>query len=442
MRHFHATVSAKFLLLCLCVHLSGGCTSNDLVTTPKPKVMVAKPRVQTIRRSLEFTGNTGAYETVMIKARVKGFLEEIKFQDGADVKAGDVLYVIDQEPFKVKVKEAEAAVELAKAMQLEADAQMASGQAELKNAQVQLARAQAAGDAVAAAEVDERQAGLGIAEAKISAATAVRASADAQLMAAEAALAEAKLELGYTEVRAPIDGQVEKTQVDVGNLVGASETTHLTTVERSDPIYVYFTISESVLLQFQKWRDEGRLKAPTSVEERQKLEVLLGLGNDHNYPFRGTFDYADPFINQTTGTKLVRAKFDNPNRSIPLGAFVRVSLPLFPEEATLVDEVAVGRDDAGSYVLVVDDNGTVERRAVEVGEVYKRMRIIESGLGPEDRVVVNGLQRARPGGEVEPVEQEMLDPDNDQPAAEAPADTPAEPAPAAEAADSSSSNNG
>lgn len=394
--------------LCLLLVTFAGCASNEFVPSPPPEVDVAHPLKQTITRSLEFTGTTEAFKTVEIQARVKGFLESIEFDEGdGEVQAGDLLYVIEKEPFEVKVAQATAAVKLAQAEQLSAKAQLASTQADQRNAEMQLARTRGAGAAVTQADIDNRVADLAIATASVDGAKAAQVSADSQLAAAQAALAEARLDLSYTEVRSPISGRVGRTLVDVGNLVGANETTHLTTVVQYDPIYAYYTISEAVLLQWKKWQREGLVESSPSNKIDEAREIFLGLANEEGFPHKGKGSYADLGVDASSGTFLVRAVFDNEDESIPDGAFVRIRVPLFPEEALLVDEVAVGRDQAGPYVLAIGPEDKVERRSVALGPRYEGMRVIETGLTTDDRVIVNGLQRARPGLKVKLNEVEM-----------------------------------
>ncbi|QDU54496.1 Efflux pump periplasmic linker BepF [Aeoliella mucimassa] len=399
------------MVLALLVSPLSGCRKNKYIAPPPPEVDVATPVVQEIRRELEFTGSTTSFKTVKIEARVKGFLEEIRFQEGSNqIKKDDVLYIIDQEPFKVKVQQAQAALKVAEAMQSDADAQMASAKAEQKNAQTQLARSRAAGGAVTEAEIDEQVAAVGIADAKISAAEAARASADSQHTAAEAALAEAELDLEYTTVRSPIDGRITETLVDVGNLVGANEATHLATIVQNNPLYVYFNISESDILQWLEWQRQGLVAhRPEEMDER-KTPIKLALADEDDFPHEGYVDYADPVIDQSSGTLRVRAVFKNDDNAIPAGAFVRIRVPLFPEQAMLVDDPAVARDQAGPYVLVVGEDNKVERRSVKVGDRYQGMRVIYDGLSTDDRIVVNGLQYARPGREVAPQLTEMQQP--------------------------------
>lgn len=413
------------MLLTTVVALAGviGCGKNEYIAPPPPSVDVAHPVAETITRSLEFTGTTTPFETIEIQARVKGFLDKIKFEEGDDdIKKGDLLYVIDQEPFKVRVRQAEAAIELAKAGQLSAKAQLTSALAEEQNADLQLKRNRAAGGAVTAAEIDRLEAALKTARAEVEAAKAAQASADSQLSAAKAELSEAELDLSYTEVRSPIDGRVGRTLVDAGNLVGANETTHLTTVVRYDPIYADYNISEAVLLQWLEWTQDGRVESSPSREANKDRKVYLGLANEEGFPHEGRFDYAGLAVDESSGTFPIRAVFDNPGKIIPPGAFVRIQVPLFPEDVLLVDQAAIGRDQAGSYVLIVNKEQTVERRSVKLGERYQSMRVIESGLSADDLVVVNGLQWARPGGKVQVAEVNMPMP-TDGPVA-TPADAP------------------
>lgn len=390
-------------VVCLLATSIVGCGSNEYVQPPPPEVEVAHPLKQSITRSLEFTGTTEPFKTVNIQARVKGFLESIEFDEGDDkIQAGDLLYVIEKQPFEVKVAQAEAAIKLAKAAQLSAGAQLASTEADRKNAELQLARTRGAGAAVTQTDIDNRVAELATATAAVDGAKAAQASADSQLAAAEAALAEARLDLSYTEVRSPISGRVGETLVDVGNLVGANETTHLTTIVQYDPIYAYYTISESLLLQWKKWQREGLVESSPSKKIEEERDIFLGLANEEGFPHKGRGSYADLGVDESSGTFLVRAKFDNHDESIPPGAFVRIQVPLFPEEALLVDELAVSRDQAGPYVLAMEAESKVERRSVKLGSRFEGMRVIESGLTTDDLVVVNGLQRARPGLTVKP----------------------------------------
>jgi membrane fusion protein (multidrug efflux system) len=356
---------------------------------------------------------------VEIRARVEGFLQSIKFEEGKAVKKGDLLFVIDPRPFQAVLDQAEAAAELAAASLESAKAELERARAEVKNAEAQLSRAEqaiaASPGAVTREELDLRRTAVLTAKAVEDAARAAIASAHAQIAASEAAVTEAELNLSYTQVRSPIDGRAGRKLIDLGNLVGAGEQTLLTSVVRYDPIYAFFAVSESDLLQFTR---EALKQAPPGTSTRElKLDktIFLGLGDEKGFPHEGKADYADLAVDQSTGTYLVRGVFPNSDLLIPPGAFVRIQCPRQQIEATLIDQRAVGRDQSGAYLLVVDENNVVERRPVELGGKYNGMQAVSGEIGPEDRVIVNGLQRARPGAKVAPQE------------AEPPADAPPQP---------------
>ncbi len=382
-----------------------GCQSpNTYVPPPPPKVTVAHPVEKEVVDAAEYTGNTVAYEFVEIRARVKGFLQSVMFDPGTNVAADTQLYQIDPKPFQAAVDNAKAAVALAKAQVESAKADVEQAEAKARNAEAQYRRGyQAAqGGAVTAAELDDLRTLRDIAATQIDVAKAAVTSADASVESAEAVLRDAELNLGYTAVTSPIDGRVGRTLVDEGNLVGDGEPTHLTDVVRYDPIYAEFNISETDLLDFMK---RSRQQAepdmpPQEVTAEQVVE--LGLANEDGYPHKGHFEYAGLGIDESTGTYLVRAQFDNPDRVLVPGADVRVRLPLRKIKAILIPEEAVGRGQSGTYALVVSSKKIVERRAIELGDAYDGMRAVKKGLSLDDWVVVNGIQRATPGVEVTP----------------------------------------
>ena len=207
----------------------------------------------------------------------------------------------------------------------------------------------------------------------------------------------------------PIDGRAGRKLVDVGNLVGAGESTLLTNVIRYDPVYGFFTVSETDLLRFNRRQIEK--KTSSSADEEMKLDqkIFLGLGDEEGFPHEGKADYADLAVDQSTGTFLIRGVFPNPKRLIPPGAFIRVQLPRDEIEVLLIDERAIGQDQAGAYLLLVDPNDTVERRTVTLGGKYHGMVAVSGPIHPDDRVIVNGLQRARPGAKVAPQERQPAD---------------------------------
>lgn len=346
---------------------------NAYVPPPAPKVTVARPLRQNVVDYMEFTGNTQAVQSVNLPARVAGFLQAIKFQDGQHVKKDQLLFVIEPEPYKAKVKEAQAAIDGYKA---------SLNQAEIEYNRAKKLFAEKAGPDT---EVVKWQ--------------ATRDSTMASLESAKAQLEIAKINLGYTQVTAPFDGRMGRHQVDVGNVVGAAgQQTLLSTIIQEDPLYVYFTINERELLRIIK-AHEARHEDP-----RSKAPLEMGLSNAASYPFQGTLDYTDLGVDPQTGTMLLRGVFQNAKGNLLPGLFVRVRAPLESRDALLVPEAAVGVAQAGNYVLVVGDKNVVEQRPVTTGSVINAMTVIEKGLDGSESVIVNGLQRARAGGVVTPEE--------------------------------------
>jgi RND family efflux transporter MFP subunit len=348
---------------------------NRYVAPPPPKVTVATPAQQQVTPYIEATGNTTAINTVNLVARVAGFVQEIKYSDGDFVKKGTPLFVIEPEPYKLKLDEA-------KGSQDSAEAALKQSEAEFKRQ----------------ADLVSRQVST---PANYDKALAQRDSDRGNLEQAQSNTAQATLNFGYTTVLAPFDGVVTARQVSIGELVGVSSPTTLATIVQLDPIYVNFTISEREVL---KVREQARVRGLT-VEEMKKIPVEVGLQTESGFPHKGTLDYAAPNVDQSTGTLQVRGILQNPDRALLPGYFVRVRIPGPPRPALLVPETAVGSDQAGRYVLVVGKDGIVEQRKVEVGLLSDGMRAIDKGLEPADRVVVAGLLRAIPGQKVEPVTQ-------------------------------------
>jgi RND family efflux transporter MFP subunit len=324
---------------------------------------------------IEATGNTTAINTVNLVARVAGFVQEIKYSDGDFVKKGTPLFVIEPEPYKLKLDQA-------KGSQDSAEAALKQSEAEFKRQ----------------ADLVSRQVST---PANYDKALAQRDSDRGNLEQAQSNTAQATLNFGYTTVLAPFDGVVTARQVSIGELVGVSSPTTLATIVQLDPIYVNFTISEREVL---KVREQARVRGLT-VEEMKKIPVEVGLQTESGFPHKGTLDYAAPNVDQSTGTLQVRGILQNPDRALLPGYFVRVRIPGPPRPALLVPETAVGSDQAGRYVLVVGKDDIVEQRKVEVGLLSDGMRAIDKGLEPADRVVVAGLLRAIPGQKVEPVTQ-------------------------------------
>jgi RND family efflux transporter MFP subunit len=346
---------------------------NTYVPPPPAGVTVSKPLVKTVTTYAEFTGTTEAKESVEIRPRVEGYLKKILFTPSSYVKEGDLLFVIDPRPYEAKLKEAQA--------------ELLVRRAELELAKTTLTRKENAYKDRAVSEVD-------VIEAR-----AKKEQADAQVESAKASVETAQLNLNYTHITAPINGRIDRSLVDKGNLVGAGTPTLLATIVNDDPMYAYFTVSERDLLYYQ----EHSKAKEFSLDTRQK--AFLGLSNQADYPYKGNIDYVDNRLQATSGTMQVRAVFNNENHWLLPGLFARISVPLGQEEnALLVPDQALGVDQQGEYVLVVTKDNKVEYRSVTTGILDNGMRVIADGLEADDRVIVKGLQKARPGAEVTPKE--------------------------------------
>lgn len=347
---------------------------NEYVAPPPPLVTVAQPAQKSVTEFADFNGLTEASEFVEIRARVEGYLESILFQPGARVKQGDLLMIIDPKPFQAKLDEAKA--------------ELARRQAELKQTDATLQRKELAFKANAVSEVEVIQA------------RADRDVAKANIQAAQAAIETAQLNLSYTRIHAPISGRIGRDLVDEGNLVGASERTLLTTIVQDDPIYAYFTVNERDFLHYQQ--HPSRAESPTNVKANAK--VYLGLSNQKGYPFEGYVDFVNNRLDASTGTIQIRGVFVNPEQKVWPGLFARIRVPVgVIHDALMVPDSAIGVDQRGEYVLLLGPDNIVQYRSVKIGLLDGGLRVVEQGLSPDDRVIVEGLQRARPGLTVTPM---------------------------------------
>ena len=372
-----ATACRIAFAICSFAALSA-CEQNSFVPPPPPKVDVAVPVQRAVTRFLEATGNTAPFKSVDLVARVQGVLQSINYKDGEFVKAGTTLFTIEPDTYKYKLEQAQAAE--------------AGAQASLKQAEADFRRQ---------ADLVARQA---VSQATLDTSTASRDNAQANLQQAQANTRIAAVNYGYTNVVAPFDGFVSAHLVSVGNLVGVASPTQLATIVQDDPIYVNFNVNEQQVLRI---RAEAARKGMT-VSDLRQTPVEVGLQTESGFPHKGKLDYASPTINQSTGTLAVRGILPNADRILLSGYFVRVRVPLDEQQgALLVPSVALGSDQAGRYVLVVNKDNVVEQRKVETGQVEGELRVIDSGLKPDDRVVVAGLLRAIPGQKVDPQLQKI-----------------------------------
>src|ERR1700686_4131237 len=312
------------------------CEQNSFVPPPPPKVEVGLPVQRAITRYLDATGNTAPINTVDLVARVQGVLQSINYKDGEFVKAGTTLFTIEPDTYKFKLEQAQAAE--------------AGAQASLKQAEADYKRQ---------ADLVARQA---VSQATLDTSTANRDNAQANLLQAEANTKIAAVNYGYTNVVAPFDGIVSAHLISVGELVGAASPTQLATIVALDPIYVNFNVNEQDVLRV---RQEARRRGLTS-NDLKSLPIEVGLQTETGYPHKGKLDYAAPTVNQSTGTLAVRGVLPNAERVLLPGYYVRVRVPLDRQEgALLVPDVALGSDQSGRYVLVVNGDNVVEQRKVQ-----------------------------------------------------------------------------
>jgi multidrug efflux system membrane fusion protein len=368
----------------LSVALVAGCgkKENKYAPPPPPQVTVSQPVQKRVTDYVELTGNTQALDQVELQARVEGFLTGIHFKDGDYVKKGAPLFTIEQQTYLAKVQQAEG--------------QVAAAEAQVLRATQEYERQQGlfAENATSKSEVERWR--------------AQRDAAQAGLEEAKAGLELAKINLGYTRVTAPFDGRVDRHLVDPGNLVGAGKPTPLAYITRLDPMYAYFNLNERDLVRvMEKRREKGTL----GIKDNP-VPVFGGIEGEEGYPHQGRLDFVSTSVDPNTGTILLRGVFNNPRlgaASVPSllpGMFIRLRVPVdLRENALLVPERALGVDQGGRYLLVVNDQNVVEQRPVKVGARVEEMMVIDEGLKGDERVVVDGIQRARPGATVTPVQE-------------------------------------
>lgn len=369
-------VAGAFPLILLAL----GCSSKPPAAPPPQAVTVAEVPERNITEWDEFTGRLEAVDAVEIRPRVSGYIRRIAFNEGNGVKKGQVLFEIDPRPYQAELARAEAELERARTGAALAAREVTRAQ-QLVNAQ-----------AISREEFDTR--------------TAAESQGDASVRAAEAAVATARLDLEWTRVRSPITGRVGRAEVTPGNLVhaGPGDATRLTTVVSIDPIYAYFEGDEQTYLKYAALARNG--SRPNSRDNRSP--IYLGLSNEEGFPHKGYVDFVDNQLNPEAGTIRLRAVFSNKDHLFTPGLFARIRLVGSGTYlAKLVLDRAIGTDQDKKFVLVVKPDSTVDYRSVQLGRLVDGLRVVSSGLEPGEQIVINGLQRVRPGMKVAPTKAPM-----------------------------------
>jgi membrane fusion protein, multidrug efflux system len=353
-------------ILCLMLPLVAGCDEKKEAAAPpaNPAVGVRPAAMKGVSQAFEFVGRIKAVEKVDIRARVEGFLQKVAFREGQDVKTGDLLYQIEKVQFQAQVDQAKANLASAEAEATNAQAQY--------NRQFELARHQFSPQAT----VDQNKAALDTSRAKI--------------LQMQAALTQADVNLGYTDIRSPIDGRIGRTAYTIGNLVNPASGP-LATIVSQDPIYVLFPVSvrELEIIREARRNEEGGFA---------KIEIRIRLSNGKDYPQRGVWNLTDPQVDQQTDTLIMRATIPNPERQLIDGQFVSAVIRERREAPRLVvPQAALQVDQSGNYVLVVDDQHKVEQRRIQTGPNQDTDVVVTSGLREGEKVIVDGIQKVRPG---------------------------------------------
>ncbi|MBA1265330.1 efflux RND transporter periplasmic adaptor subunit [Stutzerimonas stutzeri] len=370
----------RFPLVALVMVVAAGCGKAPEATqsaAAPPAVSVAQVIKHQVTEWDELTGHLEAPESVEIRPRVSGFIHKVAFEEGALVKKGDLLFQIDPRPFEAQVKRLEAELQQARAIQQRTASEAQRGERLRAN------------NAISAE----------LADARVSAASEAKSAA----AAIQAQLEAARLDLGFTRVSAPIDGRVGRALITAGNLVNAGEAL-LTTLVSTDKVYAYFEADERTYLKYRALAREG--------QRGEATPVYLGLSSEDGHPHLGHMDFIDNQVDPRTGTIRGRAVFDNRDGRFTPGLYARLRLVgSATYDAVLIKDVAVGTDLGKKFVLVLGDDGKVDYRSVELGPKLEGLRIVRNGLGEGETIVVNGLQRIRPGNAVEPQSVPMADAD-------------------------------
>jgi RND family efflux transporter MFP subunit len=352
-------------------------------TLPPTNVTVAKAVEKEVVNYQEYTGNTAAVSSVDIRARVSGYLNKVSFEEGAIVKAGDLLFVIDPRPYQAAVDQAQANVEQAKSQLAlatgnyqRAEKLFQTNVVDAQNYQTQLEN---------------------------------RNQANATLLGNQAALETAKLNLDFTQIRSPIDGQTSTYNYTVGNLITGGDTSSsgvLTTIVSIDPIYVYVSVDERSLLAYQEMVRTGKIVLPKGGQ----TPIEMQLANENDFPHKGVIDFVDNQVDPNTGTIRVRGVFANQDRVLRPGLFAQVRIPASSKyKSLLISDLCVGYDQGQPIVYAVGTDNIATAKPVKLGAIFDGLREVKEGIAPEDRIVVNGVVRLRPGVSVIAKEGNMAD---------------------------------
>jgi RND family efflux transporter MFP subunit len=369
------SISALGIAICCCV-AAAGCARAPAqqIQLPPNKVTVSYPVEKAVADYVEFTGQTSAVKTVEVRARVWGYLESLHFTEGAIVNQGDLLFQIDQKPYKALVDQA--------------NGKIAQDNAQLKHNEATYRR------------YEKLKVQSAVTQEDLDRVLADRDAMKATLQADTADLEAKQLDLDYTTIRSPITGRVSRFEVTEGNVVqsGQNGGTLLTTIVSVDPMYVYFDVDERTLLAVRRLIRSGSLKNA----QESAFPIAVGLADEDNFPHYGLVNFLDNRVDAGTGTLRVRGVFENHDGFLSPGLFVRCHLPLGePRPRLLVAEEAIASDQEQKFVYVVNDANEVSYRPIQPGRLYDGMRVIEGGLAKNEKVVVKGLQRVRPGIKVE-----------------------------------------
>ena len=378
----YAGIVVSVLLL---TALAGGCKKQAApAQQPPPTVTVARPLHREVIEWDEYTGFLEAAEKVDVRARVSGFINEANFEEGGMVKQGDLLFVIDDRPFKAELAAAEAEV--------------AKNQAQVAYAANEFKRLEQLRPTGGASELELENARQRLREA------------EAMVLSAKARVDSAQLNVDWTRVTAPISGRISRKYITAGNLInggggGSGNQTLLTTITSLDPIYGYIDVDEQSVLKYQRLSQEKKRVSARDM----KIPVFMGLSSEEGFPHEGVVDFVDNVIDPETGPLRGRGVFANPfPHYLTPGLFARVRIPGSGRYVTtLVPDLAIGTDQDQRFVFVVKDDDTVERRALKLGALFGRFRSVEEGLSTNDRVIINGLQRVRAGMKVATQEQQL-----------------------------------